>query len=353
MGHFSKPRRTESCGRFNAHWPESGIGVADSRHAWNQPSRRADGSQPTNLLQSTYLARSRITQLSDWQFQMLRVLPFALTSEPSMPIASSDVAVAPLQRTPPNLLTLISIAAVASALAGFAREVIGQDIATRLAQADWFPTSTVFAPLSTPTRLAGACGTLANLVLGGMAALLVRVDKRLTSGWYFLWVFGCVSLMNSGRLLYSAISGTGDWSVVISTFNPPWLWRMLLAAAGIFIYRPALRFAVTALRDLLVRGEVAYQDLWRFVLAAYLTASVLFTASAALNPVNSGLVVIGVVGASFGLNFGLLLVPAFISQPVESEPTVTRSMPFNWLWLIFAFTAAAAFLAGLGRAIRL
>jgi hypothetical protein len=270
-----------------------------------------------------------------------------------MPITSSDIAVeAPLQRSPPSLLTLISIAAVAAAFAGVAREVIGHAIADRLIAADWFSNSTFFAQVNTPARLAGACGTLSNLVLGGLAALLVRVDKRFTPGWYLLWVFGCVSLMNSGRLLYSAISGLGDLSVVIAAFHPPWLWRILLAVAGIFIYRPALRFAVTALRDLLVRGEVAYRDLWRLTLAAYFTASVLLTAGALLNPVNSGLVGIGVVAASFGLNFGLLLIPAFLSQPVESEPIVTRSMPFNWFWFSFGLAAAVAFLAGLGRVIR-
>ena len=270
-----------------------------------------------------------------------------------MPITPSDIAVeVPLQRTRPSLLTLISIAAVASACAGIARQVIGHAIAVRLSDAPWMSTSGVFAQVNTPTRLAGPCGTAANLVLGGIAALLVRADKRLTPSWYFLWVFACVSLMSSGRLLYSAISGTGDWSVVISTFNSPWLWRILLAAAGVFIYRPALRFAVTTLRALIENRELAYRDLLRLVLAAYLTASVLLTAGAALDPVNQGLTGIGVVGASFGLNLGLLVVPAFISEPVESAPTLTRAMSFSWLWLILAFTAAVAFLAGFVRAIR-
>ena len=111
---------------------------------------------------------------------------FALTSWPSMPIPSADLAVeAPRQHAPPNLRTLISIASAAAALVGFARDVIGHAIAARLGDADWFSTSTVFAQLNTPARLAGVCGTLANLVLGGMAALLVRIDKRFTSGWYF------------------------------------------------------------------------------------------------------------------------------------------------------------------------
>jgi hypothetical protein len=278
---------------------------------------------------------------------------FALTSWPSMPIPSPDLAVeAPRQQTPPNLRTLISIAAAAAALVGFARDVIGHAIAARLGDADWFSTSTVFAQLNTPARLAGVCGTLATLVLGGMAALLVRIDKRFTSGWYFLWVFGCVSLMNSGRLLYAAITGTGDWSTIIMNFSSPWFWRILLAAAGIFIYRPALRFAVIALRDLVVRREVAHQDLWRLVLAAYLTASTLLTIETALRPVNGGLGEIAVVSASFGLNLGLLIVPAFISQPVETERIVTRTMSFDWLWLTFGLAAAIAFLSGLGRAIR-
>jgi hypothetical protein len=270
-----------------------------------------------------------------------------------MPIPSPDVAVAaPGQQTRPNLLTLISIAAAAAALVGFARELVGQAIAARFGDAGWFSNSTVFAQLNTPARLAGVCGTLANLVLGGMAALLVRVDKRFTPGWYFLWVFGCVSLMSSGRLLYAAITGTGDWSGIILNFSSPWLWRILLAAAGIFIYRPALRFAIITLRDLVVRREVAYQDLWRLVLAAYLTASALLTVETALYPVNGGLVEIAVVSASFGINLGLLFVPAFISQPIETERIVTRSVPFDWLWLTFGFAAAIAFLAGLGRAIR-
>jgi hypothetical protein len=152
-----------------------------------------------------------------------------------------------------------------------------------------------------------------------MATLLLRLNKRFTSGWYFLWVFGCVSLMNSGRLLYSAISGTGDWSVVISTFTSPWLWRIVLAAAGVFIYSPAVSFAVAAMRDLIVRREIAYQDVWRLALVAYLTASGLLTAAAALNPVNDTLVALAVVGTSFGLNFGLLLVPLFISEPVQVQ----------------------------------
>src|ERR1700675_4883552 len=114
-----------------------------------------------------------------------------------MALTPSDIAVAAPLRRSPSFLTLISIAAVASAVAGIAREVIGHAIAGRLGGADWVSTSTVFAQINTPERLAGACGTLANLVLGGMAALLGGSERRFTSGWFFLWVFGGVSFMKS------------------------------------------------------------------------------------------------------------------------------------------------------------
>ena len=141
--------------------------------------------------------------------------------------------------------------------------------------------------------------------------------------------------MNSGRLLYSAISGTGDWSVVISTFTSPWLWRIVLAAAGVFIYSPAVSFAVAAMRDLIVRRKIAYQDVWRLALVAYLTASGLLTAAAALNPVNDTLVALAVVGTSFGLNFGLLLFHySYLNEfsPNLRLPGLCLSIGFGWSW---------------------
>jgi hypothetical protein len=254
-------------------------------------------------------------------------------------------------RNRPDIVALISIAAGASALVGLARQILGQAIATRLLAADWFSSSTL-AQANSPVRLASACGTLATVALGAIAASLARIDKRLTASWYFLWVFGCVSLMNSGRLLYSAISGTGDWSVLVASFSSPWLWRVGLAFAGVFIYRPALQFAARSLRDLVESRELAYRDLWRLVVTSYLTASVVLTVGAALNSANTGVVVTAVVAAPFGLHLGLLVVPAFISEPVEMEKACSRWIAFHWAWLLVGVVASVAFFAGLGRAIR-
>jgi hypothetical protein len=265
----------------------------------------------------------------------------------SSQVMAEESAVA---RQRPDILALISIAACAAALVGLAREILGQAIATRLLAADWF-SSTTLAQIHSPVRLAGACGTLATVALGGIAAAFARFDKRLTSGWYFLWVFGCVSLMNSGRLLYSAISGTGDWSVIVDTFQSPWLWRAGLALAGVFIYRPALQFAVRSLRDLIEANELAYRDLWRLALTAYLTASIVLTAGAALDPSKPGTLVFAVLVAPFALHLGLLVVPAFISEPVEVGAITGRTIAFSWMWFLLACAASAALFAGLGRAI--
>jgi hypothetical protein len=255
-------------------------------------------------------------------------------------------------RQHPDILALISIAACAAALVGLSRQILGQAIATRLLAADWFSSSTL-AQVNSPVRLAGACGTLATVALGGIAAAFARIDKRLTAGWYFLWAFGCVSLMNSGRLLYSAISGTGDWSVIVDTFQSPWIWRVGLALAGVFIYRPALQFAVRGLQDLVENRELAYRDLWRLALTAYFTASIVLTVGAVLDPAQSGAVVVAVLAAPFALHLGLLVVPAFISEPVETGAVASRAIAFSWIWLLLCCAAGAVFFAGLGRAIHL
>jgi hypothetical protein len=77
------------------------------------------------------------------------------------------------------------------------------------------------------------------------------------------------------------------------------------------------------------------------------------TVGAVLDPINTGLVSRAVLAASFGLNFGLLFIPAFISEPVELRPFLRQSISFSWIWVILGAAATAAFLAGLGRAIRL
>lgn len=273
-------------------------------------------------------------------------------SSPSDVLSESSARAVPARRYP-DTLALVSIAACASALVGLARQILGQAIATRLMAANWFSSSSTLAQMNSPVRLAGACGTLATVVLGGVAAMFVRIDKRLTAGWYFLWVFGCVSLMSSGRLLYSAISGTGDWSVVVNSFESPWLWRIGIAFMGVFIYRPALQFAVSSLRDLVESRELAYRDLWRLVLIAYLIASAVLTTGAALDPTNTGVVVLAVIAASFGLHLGLLVVPAFISEPVDMSAVRSQPIALNWMWILLAGAALGAFFAGLGRAIHL
>jgi hypothetical protein len=86
-------------------------------------------------------------------------------------------------------------------------------------------------------------------------------------------------------------------------------------------------------------------------MTAYLAASAVLTVGAALDPASTGVVVLAVVAASFGLHLGFLIVPAFISEPVEMSAFRSQPIVFSWVWLLFAAAAIAAFFAGLGRVI--
>ena len=104
-------------------------------------------------------------------------------SSPSDILSESSPRAVPARRSP-DILALVSIAACASALVGLARQILGQAIATRLMATNWFSSSSTLAQMNSPVRLAGACGTLATVALGGVAAMFVRTDKRLTAGWF-------------------------------------------------------------------------------------------------------------------------------------------------------------------------
>jgi hypothetical protein len=269
----------------------------------------------------------------------------------SLPAVTAEAAV---QRKPIHSLTLISIATCAASLVGLSRQIFGQAIATRLIAAGWLTTAPRVAQLESPIRLANACGTLFTLFLGGFAALLVRADKRLSGAWYFFWVFGGLCLMNSGRLLYSAISGTGDWAAVLTTLEGAWVLRIGLAMIGVFIYRPGVQFAATHMRVLVECREVAFRELWPLTLCAYVIGSTILTVGAVFDPSKVPNSSPALVAASFALNLGFVVVPAFISEPVEPRPRTNRGrIDFSWQWLLAAVICAAAFIGGLGRAIHL
>ncbi len=74
-------------------------------------------------------------------------------------------------------------------------------------------------------RLIAAGGTLANLLVGGIAlAALSHSRTLLAQTRYFFWLLAFVNLFQgTGYFLFSGVTGIGDWTAVIAGLPMPWL----------------------------------------------------------------------------------------------------------------------------------
>jgi len=252
----------------------------------------------------------------------------------------------------PNLLTVISVAVIACAIADMVHEALGHGTVSWLTGDRILSLSTVAIQNAAANRLVAAAGTSANYLVGAISFLLLRHVKRFNVFAYFLWIFGAFNLLNCGYLVTSAVLNSGDWAYVILGLAPPFVWRILLGAAGVILYIVSVRWTARSLLQFVENGEVAASDLQRLIVPAYVAAGALMTLASVFNPISPSLILLSGVGASFGLNWGLLLVPDIIAGKSRNSGSVTRSVPFSLVWIVLALIVAVCFIVILGPGIR-
>ena len=250
-----------------------------------------------------------------------------------------------------NLLTVVSVAVVACASVDLVHELLGHGIASWLVGDRILSISSVALQNATANRFVSACGTFANFIAGTVSFLLLRRTKAFTAAAYFLWLFGAFNLCNSGYLVFSAISNSGDWADVVAGLTPPLFWRSVLALAGVAAYGLGLRWTASSMRAFVESGDVARQDLRRLVFPAYVAGGILVTGASLFNPIGPSLFLISGVGASFGLNLGLLFIPNMIVDRPLAHAPATRSVPLSPFWLSLALIVALAYITVLGPGI--
>ena len=211
--------------------------------------------------------------------------------------------------------------------------------------------STVAIQNASGSRLVSAAGTSANCIVGALSFLALRRIRRFTSWSYLLWLFGAYNLLNSGYLVVSAVLNSGDWANVITGFSPSWLWRCGLGVVGATLYVLALRWTARSMLQLVNRSEVSPGDLRRLVLPAYFAGGAVMTIASVFNPISPSLILVSGVGASFGLNSGLLFIPGMIAGNARSQALVTRPIPFSFFWLALGLVVSGIFIGVLGPGI--
>jgi hypothetical protein len=252
-----------------------------------------------------------------------------------------------------SLATTVSIAVVAYAAADVAHELLGHAIVAALYGVKVLSISSVALQTAQSNRAVAAAGTMVNIVAGAIVFALIARKPRFSGGRYCLWLFGFVSLMNCEYLVFSGVLDSGDWAVVIAGLNPAWAWRLGIAAAGVILYAAAIQLAARTAIRWVAAGDISIDDLRRLTAASYVTGGILLVLASALNPIGLQLVAISGVGASFGLTWGLLLVPRIVASHTSARPATTKALAFQPSWVAAALVIGVAFVCVLGPGIRL
>jgi len=262
---------------------------------------------------------------------------------------------------PIDLATLVAIAVVAYAVANLVHEGLGHGGACLVAGGRPLALSAIHFEEdpgslgATAQKWVAAGGTIANVVVGGLALLALRATRRATNARYFLWLLATVNLLQAaGYWLFSGLGNVGDWAAVIEGLAPHGAFRLGLALVGGTAYVGVVVLSLRELAPFLGSGAERMRRAVALTLIPYLAGGILYVAAGIPNPVGWRLVLISAAAASFGGTSGLAWMAQLLRNgtrfpPREGEPkALQRSIP----WLAAGAVVALVFVLVLGPGIR-
>ena len=251
-----------------------------------------------------------------------------------------------------DILTIAAISVVAGILCNVLHEGVGHGLTALLTGAKSGVLTTVAWSSAHDSRLVAAGGTLVNLAAGLIFWLMLRkaASSRGLTRYFLLVSFAFNLFTGTGYFFFSGVTGFGDWAAVIQGLRPHWMWRTLLAVGGAIAYFIAVRVVGAALVRYVGVPRAQQKRLRRLTLVPYISAIVLASAAAPLNPLGIQLIWQSALPATAGGQSGFLWLQYYIprrAQPVREADGLSR----NYSWIIASAILAFAYVAILGRGV--
>jgi hypothetical protein len=259
-------------------------------------------------------------------------------------------------------LTIVAIGLMVDTLAGFIHEGLGHGGACLLVGGKpTLLTSMDFAWDDSgcsrwARRAVAAGGTIANLLAGALALIMLRRPPSAVHLHYFLWLFAAVNLyLGTGYFFYSGVSDIGDWANFIAGLPAHWVWRILLALLGAASYFFCVRLMLAKAVPL-TGGDPAlrYRRANLLMLIPYCAGAMISVIAGALNPQAKALILISALAASLGGTSGLAWGPQLLRDPHWlASSTPPAAIHRHWAWIIAGLLLAVAFVLILGPGLKL
>jgi hypothetical protein len=281
---------------------------------------------------------------------------------PHSPDPPIRIAVSPAPAFADNRITVSSIAVLAYIIANVAHEGAGHALGFYLAggKSAMLTTTRLIEWIALPDpqwRIFDLGGPAGNLACGFLAWLIQRfVRQRPLQLQFFLWLAMAFSLFWAfGYMIFSGITGTGDWLALIHGSNLLWIGRATLVLLGFFLYRSSIRLVARELRFVIHPGDAETSSrILRLIWISYISAGLIACAGAMLDPRGAMEVLRSGVMSSFAAFIGLFYVPRNFSKLLNPSilPKVAEK-PISWdlPWILAASAGAIYFIGILGPGI--
>jgi hypothetical protein len=254
-------------------------------------------------------------------------------------------------------LTLMALGITAFIIADVAHEALGHGLATLVVGGHpVLLTSSYFSSSGSESRWIPAGGGIANLIVGGLFVLALRIFRAAKQDVRYFFILGVAFnlLFAAGYPFYSGVAAFGDWAAVTSGLSPAWLWRVLLAVVSVAAYYASLLLLADEVRPFCGSDRPeALTRLRRITLIPFLAALIAACLAGALNPRGWTNILTAAAPAAAG-SFGLTQLDNF-SRVRSSNPSIPNAGPITRSlgWIVLAVILLILFVGVLGPGIKL
>jgi len=256
-----------------------------------------------------------------------------------------------------DILTVAAIAVVTYFLSTLAHEAVGHGLASVLVGLHVQRVTSVDLEVSFigipawKVRVVAAAGCVANLVLAGLAMVLLRVTTRRTpTTRFFLWLLATNNmLIPGGYLMVLTFLGIGDWNDFVQGLPNVFLWQLGLTLLGVLLSFTGLLWGAQHIDQFLGRdARLRGRRVLALTLTAYLAGSAANTFAGILNPTSPTLILISAAASSFGGTVWLLWINAFTRKVRTTTPEMALVPERSWFWIGLGLLALILYLLVLG-----
>jgi hypothetical protein len=248
-----------------------------------------------------------------------------------------------------NLPTVVAIALVAYVVADIAHHGLGHGLMCWFQGGQIELLSSVFVRCSRTELAIDLAGPCANLILGLIAAVALRVTRRMsvTTELFYILLAGVNLMWFSIQLVFCVLTESDDWAWLMHVLNGAPAVRYSLVGAGVLVY-------VMAARDLRARMARFARPPGRarlIVFAAWLSAGAIACATAVFDPHGPGTVWHKAIPQSLLLPIGLLSLAR--GRPIVTPPEDCPAIGLSRGWIGAAVVLSVFSIVFLGPGIGL